>query len=73
MKVLFTYYTIILHNFLEINMNIWKVNSNDNTDDIDDKNDENDKDNNYTLRTDDEILKRAGQAKRNLIFHQYFP
>ncbi len=73
MRVLFTCCAIILHNFLEMNMDIWKVNSNDNTDDIDDENDENDENNNYTLRIGDEILKRAGQAKRNLIFHQYFP
>ncbi|PKY56777.1 hypothetical protein RhiirA4_477314 [Rhizophagus irregularis] len=35
----------------------------------DDDNDEND---NYTLRNNDEVLKRTGQAKRNLIFHQHF-
>lgn len=70
MGVLFTCCAIILHNFLEMNMDIWEVDSNDNTDDIDDENEEDD---NHTLRTSDEILKRTGQAKRNLIFHQYFP
>ncbi|CAB4410488.1 unnamed protein product [Rhizophagus irregularis] len=42
-------------------------NFNDNIED--DDNDEND---NYTLRNNDEVLKRTGQAKRNLIFHQHF-
>ena len=70
MGVLFTCCAIILHNFLEMNMNIWEVDFNDNTDDIDDENEEDD---NHILRTSDEILKRTGQAKRNLIFYQYFP
>jgi hypothetical protein len=67
MGVLFTCCAIILHNFLEINMNIWEVDF----DDID-ENDEDDEGNNYTSRNNDEILKRTVQAKRNLIFRQYF-
>jgi hypothetical protein len=69
MGVLLTCCAIILHNFLEINMDIWNVNSNDmDTDDTD--TDENDT---YVSRENDESLKRTGQAKRNLIFRQHFP
>ncbi|CAB5115130.1 unnamed protein product [Rhizophagus irregularis] len=67
MGVLFTCCAIILHNFLEMNMDIWEGDFNDNIEE--DDNDEND---NYTLRNNDEVLKRTGQAKRNLIFHQHF-
>ncbi|CAB4419987.1 unnamed protein product [Rhizophagus irregularis] len=69
MGVLLTSCAIILHNFLETNMDIWEIDLND-IDDLDDENDEND---NYILRECDEVLKRTGQAKRNFIFHHHFP
>lgn len=65
MGVLFTSCAIILHNFLEINMDIWEVTFDDNIDY------ENDNISDYT-RENDDVLKRAGQAKRNLIFYQHF-
>ena len=69
MGILFTSYAIILHNFLEINMDTWDI------DDIDHENDtDNEGDNdisNYT-RNDDDTLKRAGQVKRDWILYQYF-
>ena len=70
MGILFTSCAIILHNFLEINMDTWDI------DDIDHENDtDNEGDNdisNYT-RNDDDTLKRAGQVKRDWILCQYFP
>ncbi|CAB5187639.1 unnamed protein product [Rhizophagus irregularis] len=63
MEVLFTCCAIILHNFLDI----WEGDFNDNIEE-----DDNDKNDNYTLRNNDEVLKRTGQAKKNLIFHQHF-
>jgi len=66
MGVLFTCCAIILHNFLEMNMDIWD--SDDNMNDIDDTDDDDDDSN----RESDNTLKRNGQAKRNLIFHQHF-
>ena len=71
MRVLFTCCAIILHNFLEINMDIWKTNYNDDTDDTEEG--DNDDDDDYMLRNNNEVLKRTGQAKRNLIFRQHFP
>jgi len=71
MGVLFTCCAIILHNFLEINMDIWEVDFDDT--DEDDEDDDEDEGNNFTSRNNDEVLKRTGQAKRNLIFHQHFP
>ena len=68
MGVLFTCCAIILHNFLEMNMDVWKVDLND----IDDT-DDTDENNSYILRENDETLKRTGQAKRNFIFRQHFP
>ena len=68
MGVLFTCCAIILHNFLEMNMDIWEVDLND----IDDT-DDTDENNSYILRENDETLKRTGQAKRNFIFRQHFP
>ena len=56
MGVLLTCCAIILHNFLEINMDIWDVDSNDMNDDTDDT-DENDT---YVSRENDESLKRIG-------------
>ncbi|GES92222.1 putative nuclease HARBI1 [Rhizophagus clarus] len=67
MGVLFTCCAIILHNFLEINMDIWETNFNDGTDDTE-EGDDNDDDNYMS----DDVLRRTGQAKRNLIFHQHF-
>ena len=67
MGILFTCCAIILHNFLEMNMDIWNDDLDDDTDDIDEIDDESD---DYTSRDGDGILKRIGQAKRNLIFHQ---
>ncbi|EXX63376.1 hypothetical protein RirG_152920 [Rhizophagus irregularis DAOM 197198w] len=55
MGVLFTCCAIILHNFLEINMDIWEGDFNNNIEE--DDNGEND---NYTLRNNDEVLKRTG-------------
>ena len=70
---LFTCCAIILHNFLEINMDIWKVDFDDTDDDNkDNEDDEDDEGNNYTSRNNNEVLKRTGQAKRNLIFCQHF-
>jgi hypothetical protein len=71
MGILFTSCAIILHNFLEMNMDIWEVdldNDMEDTEDIDNTN-ENDT---YTSREGDENLKRIGQAKRNFIFYQHF-
>ena len=65
--VLLTYCAIILHNFLKMNMDIWKVD----LDDTDNTNDT-DEDDTYISRESDESLKRTGQAKRNFIFCQYF-
>ena len=59
MGVLFTCCAIILHNFLEINMDIWDT-------------EEGDDDDNYMSGNNDDALRRTGQAKRNLIFHQHF-
>ena len=67
MGVLFTCCAIILHNFLEMNMDIWVIYSNNNTDDTEDDDDD------YMLRNNDKVLKRTGQAKRNLIFCRHFP
>jgi len=68
MGVLFTCCAIILHNFLEMNMDIWEVDLND----IDDT-DDTDENNSHISRENDETLKRTGQAKRNFIFRQHFP
>ncbi len=65
MEVLFTSYAIILHNFLEINMDIWEVTFDDNIDY------ENNDISNY-IRKNNDMLKRVRQAKRNLIFYQHF-
>ena len=70
MGVLFTCCAIILHNFLEMNMDIWEVDLNDIDDTDDTDTNENDS---YILRENDETLKRTGQAKRNFIFRQHFP
>ena len=67
MGILFTCCAIILHNFLEMNMDIWDDDLDDDTDDIDEIDDESD---DYTSRDGDGMLKRIGQVKRNLIFHQ---
>jgi hypothetical protein len=70
MGILFTSCAIILHNFLEINMDTWDI------DDIDHENDtDNEGDNNISnyTRNDDDTLKRAGQVKRDWILCQYFP
>ena len=64
MGIFFTCCAIILHNFLEINMDIWEV---DFDNDIDFEDDEHDDISIYTRENND--LKRAGQAKRNLIFY----
>jgi DDE superfamily endonuclease len=70
MGVLFTCCAIILHNFLEINMDIWETNFNDDTDDTEEGDD--DDDDNYISGNNDDVLRRTGQAKRNLIFRQHF-
>jgi hypothetical protein len=67
MGVLLISCAIILHNFLEMNMDIWEIDIND----VDDTNNINDLDN--IDENGDDILKRTGKAKRNLIFCQHFP
>jgi len=66
MGILFTSCAIILHNFLEINNDIW---------DVDEENNMNNENNNFIsdyTRENDDMLKRAGQAKRDWIFCQHF-
>jgi hypothetical protein len=74
MGILFTCCAIILHNFLEINMDTWEINSDDN--DIDDDTADIDDENDFYIsrqnRENYDVLKRIGQTKRNLIFHQHF-
>ncbi len=67
--ILFICCAIILHNFLKINMDIWDIDDLDHENDTDDKNDNDIL--NYT-RNNDNMLKRAGQAKRDWILCQHF-
>ncbi len=60
--ILFIYCIIILHHFLKINMDIWNINDLDHKNDTDD---ENDNDISNYIRNNDDILKRAEQAKRD--------
>lgn len=66
MGILFASCSIILHNFLEINMDTWEINSDDETDD------ENDQYISRQNRENYDVLKRIGQAKRDLIIRQHF-
>ncbi len=68
MGILFACCAIILHNFLEINMDIWDIDDNENND----MDNENDNDISNYIKKSDEMLKRAGQAKRDWIFYQHF-
>ncbi len=66
MEILFTYYTIILYNFLEINIDIQDINNINNKNNTDSKNDN---DISNYIKDNNNILKKARQAKKEWILY----